>query len=239
MNLKNQKGSNLHIVFKHWAGKYRVTFTEAEFLGEIQTKVLRVFLLVNHSRLTRLYSFDWDFYISDSKKLTQSLTVSVQEKGRKPYRKTYPLWFKKSMQKPQIWELSRLCPETSTWLCVHEFRLWGGITLPHLTEDLWLKFIIMTTFTVPSSSSFIYFLALHPRVLCIITTVWLLLLHCPVHCQKLVTIFIAFTMLNGWLHPRILQDQYYKMLNFNSVDEELRVFFLTVYSTPLQAGMSI
>ncbi len=31
------------------------------------------------------------------------------------------LWFKKSIQKPQVWELSRLCPETSMKLYVHEF----------------------------------------------------------------------------------------------------------------------
>ncbi len=30
-----------------------------------------------------------------------------------------------SIQKPQVWELSRLCPETSTKLCVHEFSFWS------------------------------------------------------------------------------------------------------------------
>jgi hypothetical protein len=45
---------------------------------------------------------------------------------RKTWYKAIPpsLWFKKSIQKPQVWELSRLCPETSTWLSVHEFGLW-------------------------------------------------------------------------------------------------------------------
>ncbi len=33
----------------------------------------------------------------------------------------FPMGFKKSIQKPQVWELSRLCPETSTKLYVHEF----------------------------------------------------------------------------------------------------------------------
>jgi hypothetical protein len=37
--------------------------------------------------------------------------------------KTIPdfLWFKKSIQKAQVWELSRLCPETSKKFYVHEF----------------------------------------------------------------------------------------------------------------------
>ncbi len=69
----------------------------------------------------------WDFYFF---KLTQPPTVSsvqllkaVKEKGAIPDSKPYPLalWFKKSIQKPQVWELSRLCPETSTKLYVHEF----------------------------------------------------------------------------------------------------------------------
>jgi hypothetical protein len=49
---------------------------EAGFLDEIQSTVLRVFLLVIHIT----------FF-----KLTQPLTVSVNEKGGKPYRKPYPL----------------------------------------------------------------------------------------------------------------------------------------------------
>ncbi len=67
----------------------------------------------------------WYFF-----KLTQPLTVStvhilytVTEKGGKPEIKPYPLWFQKSIQKPQVWELSRLCPETSTNLYVHEFHI--------------------------------------------------------------------------------------------------------------------
>jgi hypothetical protein len=45
---------------------------EAEFLEEIKTKVIRVFLLVTHSPL---YSFALSL---------QPLTVSVREKGVKP-----------------------------------------------------------------------------------------------------------------------------------------------------------
>ncbi len=45
-------------------------------------------------------------------------------KSRKTWQKTIPTspWFKKSIQEPQIWELSRLCPENSMKLqYVHEF----------------------------------------------------------------------------------------------------------------------
>jgi hypothetical protein len=44
--------------------------------------------------------------------------------------KTIPpsLWFKKFIQKPQVRELSRLCPETSKELYVHEF---GSIDLAY------------------------------------------------------------------------------------------------------------
>ncbi len=43
-------------------------------MDEIQTKVLKVFLIAIHSHL---YSFAWDFYFF---KLTQPLTVSVKRK---------------------------------------------------------------------------------------------------------------------------------------------------------------
>ena len=72
----------------------------------------------------------WDSYFF---KLTQPLTVSrvhllytVKEKVGKPDRKQHPLtlWFKKSIQKPHVWELSRLCPGTATKLYVYEFHFW-------------------------------------------------------------------------------------------------------------------
>ncbi len=66
--------------------------TEAEFLDEIQTRVLIVFILATHSPL---YGFALRFYFF---KLTQPLTYStvqlqyaVEEKGRKPDRNPYPL----------------------------------------------------------------------------------------------------------------------------------------------------
>ncbi len=99
--------------------------TEAEFWGEIQTKVWRVFLLACYSQ-SKSIALHWDFYFF---KVTQPLTVSrvtgsiVKEKRRKTWWKTIPpsLWFKKSIQKPQVWELSRLWLESSTKLYVHEF----------------------------------------------------------------------------------------------------------------------
>ncbi len=69
----------------------------------------------------------WDFYFF---KLTQPLiTVSavqlmytVKWKGGKPNRNGYPSPYGlRSMQKPQVWELSRLCPEAATILFVYEF----------------------------------------------------------------------------------------------------------------------
>jgi hypothetical protein len=66
-------------------------------LDEIQTKVLRVFLLAIHSHL---YSFALRFLFF---KLTQPLMISivqllytVKEKGGKPDRKPYPLHTKTS-----------------------------------------------------------------------------------------------------------------------------------------------
>ncbi len=85
-----------------WSMDFCWAHTEAEFLDEIQTKVLRVFLLAIHSHL---YSFalrflflqthatSYNFYSS----VTQLLST-VKENGREPDRKPNPLpsWFKKS-----------------------------------------------------------------------------------------------------------------------------------------------
>ncbi len=66
----------------------------------------------------------------------QPLTVSVKEKGGKPDRKPFPPlpygWFKKSIQISHVWELSRLCPETSTWLYVHEFGICSVFAIENL-----------------------------------------------------------------------------------------------------------
>jgi hypothetical protein len=74
--------SFLILTFKQYPAKkdHSLKIPEAGFLDEIQTKVLRVFLLFIHSHIN-IYS-----------KLTQPLTVfSVKENGGKPERKPYPL----------------------------------------------------------------------------------------------------------------------------------------------------
>ncbi len=79
-------------------------YTEAEFLDEIQKKVLKVFLLATQSHL---YSFALIFLF------LQTLATSISFYSAL-WKTTPPsLWFKKSVQKPQVWELSRLGPETS------------------------------------------------------------------------------------------------------------------------------
>ncbi len=89
-----------------------------------------------HAIHSHLYSFaPWYLYFF---KFTQPLKVStvplpytLKEKERSPDKKPYPLapslWFKKSTKKPQVWELSRLCPEISMKLSVHEFGCWTTI----------------------------------------------------------------------------------------------------------------
>ncbi len=92
---------------------------EAEFLEEIQTKV---FLAIR----SQFYSFALRFLFLQTHATSYSFysSVSVDSKRwRKTWEKTIPpsLWFKKSIQKPHVWQLQRLCPETSTKLYVHEF----------------------------------------------------------------------------------------------------------------------
>jgi hypothetical protein len=74
-------------------GKYYGKQSEAEFLEEIQTKVLRVFLLAIHSRL---YSFASRFLFLQTCATLQFFefsycTYTVKEQGGKPDRKPYPL----------------------------------------------------------------------------------------------------------------------------------------------------
>jgi hypothetical protein len=61
-------------------------------LGEIQTKVFRVYLLAIHSHL---YSFALSFLFLQTHATSYSATVqllyTVKEKGGKPDRKPYPL----------------------------------------------------------------------------------------------------------------------------------------------------
>ncbi len=100
--------------------------TEAEFLDEIQKKVFRVFLLLFIATSTAL---PWHLISSNSHNLFNSfyssLLFTVKEKGAKPDGKPCLLLYG-SIQKPQVWQLSRLYPETSTKLYVNEFgfRRW-------------------------------------------------------------------------------------------------------------------
>jgi hypothetical protein len=98
------------------------TLTEAKFLDKMQTKIWGVLLLVLHSHL---YSFSLGYLLLQTHATSYSFCKGERRKTRK---KTIPpsLWFKKSIQKPQLWELSRLCPETlmKFKLYVYEFGLW-------------------------------------------------------------------------------------------------------------------
>ncbi len=108
--------------FGYWMGG-----EEAEFLNEIQTKDLRVFLLAIHSHLYIQLALRFLFLQTHatSYSFCSSLLVTVHYKGERRKTKLYPFLygFKKSIQKPQVWELSRLYPETSTKLYVQEFGL--------------------------------------------------------------------------------------------------------------------
>jgi hypothetical protein len=82
-------------------------FPEADFWDEIQTTVLRVFLLSIHSHLY-CKALPWEFYFF---KLTPPLTVytgqllyTVKEKGGKPNKKNHTpsKWFKKFTQKLKV-----------------------------------------------------------------------------------------------------------------------------------------
>ncbi len=95
----------------------RKPFLEAEFMDEIQTKVLRVFLLTIHSHL---YSFALRFIFLQTYATSYSFYSSVKEDNLIENHTPFPI-VKKSIQKPQVWEHSRLCPETSMKLNFHEF----------------------------------------------------------------------------------------------------------------------
>ncbi len=93
-------------------------------MDDIQTNVLKVFLLVIHSHL---FYFAGDLYFF---KLTQPLTVSVKEKGGKPDRKPCPLPYGLGNPYRNLKSEnshSRLCPEIPQGGCTmhnHEFGFW-------------------------------------------------------------------------------------------------------------------
>ncbi len=91
---------------------------------------------------SHLYSFFLRFLLVQTHATSYSFysSVTVHGKGerRKTWQKAIPpsLWFKKSIQKPQVWALSRLCPETSTKLYVHEFGFWPFMRCTYCTTFL-------------------------------------------------------------------------------------------------------
>jgi hypothetical protein len=68
-----------------------ISTPEAEFSDEVQTKVLRVFLLAIHSHL---YSFALRFLFlqtdASSYSFYNALLYTVKQKGKKPDRKLHP-----------------------------------------------------------------------------------------------------------------------------------------------------
>ncbi len=95
------------------------------------------FLLGIHSHL---YRFALTPPLSVSR---GQLLYTVNEKGGKPDKKNHTLtvWFNKSIQKPRVWELSRLCPDTSTKLYVHEFGLWTA--KDELSQNLYFRIVLL------------------------------------------------------------------------------------------------
>ncbi len=81
--------------------------TEAEFLDEIETKVLRVFLLLYSKSPPQLCH---EIYISSNSRnliqFLQCVTVHCKGERRKTLLRTTPpsLWFKKSIQKLRFWD---------------------------------------------------------------------------------------------------------------------------------------
>jgi hypothetical protein len=65
-----------------------LTMAEAEHFDVIQTKVLRVFLLVIHSHR---YSFAWRFIFLQAHATSYDLLYTAKENGGKPDRKPYHL----------------------------------------------------------------------------------------------------------------------------------------------------
>ncbi len=99
-------------------------------------KVLRVFLTAIQSHL---YRFALRFLFLQTQTHTTSysfysvLLYIVKEKRRKPN------GLKKFIQKPQVWELSRLCPETLEKLYVHELSFWWIHSILSGNAWVWLK----------------------------------------------------------------------------------------------------
>ncbi len=94
------------------------TCPEAEFLVVIGTKVLRVFLLAIYSHAPLPMDFT-------------PLPPTPSKSGLKLVCNLNMYCI------PQVWELSRLCPETSNKLYVHEYGFW--ITVTVVSAHLWVS----------------------------------------------------------------------------------------------------
>ncbi len=97
--------------------KNYIDCTEAEFSDEIQTKVLRVFLLAIHQSPLQLCL---EISItSNSRNLLQflvQLLYTVKEKGGKPDRKPPSLWFKKSKKKQNSQDYAQKPQQNCTFM---------------------------------------------------------------------------------------------------------------------------
>ncbi len=95
---------------------------EAEFLDEIQTKVLRVFLSTSTTLPWDLYFFKLTQHL---KVATVQLTVHCKGERRKTWYNHILLPYGLRNLYRNLWQLSRLCTETSTKLYVYEFGFWS------------------------------------------------------------------------------------------------------------------
>jgi hypothetical protein len=84
----------------------------------------------------RLLDFSPFFFLISSPLGTADFFVLLELSGdgysllcskKRPPRHTPSLLFNKSIQKPQVWERSRLCPETSPKFYVNEFGFWSTV----------------------------------------------------------------------------------------------------------------
>jgi hypothetical protein len=87
-------------------------------------------LIAIHSHLYRFalrFLFLQTHATSDIVYITVPLLCTLVGEMRKTCYKTIApsLWFKKSLKKPQVCNLSRLCPENSIKFYVHEFGFWS------------------------------------------------------------------------------------------------------------------
>ncbi len=131
VNKTSRDKANTTNLIKKQATKFSENKPRGRILAQNPYKSLKSFFSLLFT--VTFTALSWDFYFF---KLTHPLSVStvqlmyiVKEKGGKPSRKPYPpsLWFKKSIQKPKVWELWRLWLETSTKFV----RTWIQLLVEH------------------------------------------------------------------------------------------------------------